>query len=187
MSTTHHVWQFLGPGSGHAFAESQRGLSESQQTDIFLGRPLSVPPPEVDVRYLSEGSLGNVIGSSFSAFVVSPAVQELIGAAAPAQFVAVRLPHDSSAPGYAILNVLAHVDCFDRGRSDWDHVPGRPERVLAVRRLVLRGIPLDAPAIFHVGGLPGVLLVRTDLRAALEGLGGVGEFVPIAHFRWGLI
>jgi hypothetical protein len=119
---------------------------------------------------------------------VSPAVQELLDTAAPGklQFVPVELPH-STGTGYAILNVLAHVPCFDFERSDYDRLPGHADRLIAVRRLVLREIPDDAPAIFHVAELPAAILVGKDLREKLEDLDdGVGEFISVDDFTWGV-
>jgi hypothetical protein len=185
LSGQHTVWQFLGPGSGYAFAESQRGLSEDQENAIYFGQPLPEPRPDVEIAYLSEGRLGGVIGSSFSALIVSATVRTLLGQRASAQFIPVRLPRHSGRD-YAVLNVLAHVACFDARRSDYDRIPGHPERLMAVRRLVLHAIPATAPPLFHVAELPGAILVRADLRAELEELDGVGEFVDVADFTWGL-
>jgi hypothetical protein len=182
----HAVWRFLGPGSGYAFAEGRRGLSEEQENTIFFGRRLPEPLPAVEIAYLSDGRTGNLIGSSFSAFVVSPAVRALLEPAAPVQFVPARLPRRRGS-GYAIMNLLAHVPCLDAERSDYDRMPGHPDRLLAVRRLVQREIPADAPALFHMAELPGAILVRADLRAGLEALGGCGEFVEVEDFRWGLV
>ncbi|HUA27930.1 MAG TPA: hypothetical protein VMC03_03530 [Streptosporangiaceae bacterium] len=181
----HTVWQFLGPGSGDAFAEGRRGLSEDQESAIYRGQRLPEPLPDVEIVYLSEGRIGNLIGSSFSAFVVSPAVRALLDPATPVQFVPVRLRRRAS--GYAIMNLLAHVPCLDTERSDYERMPGHPDRLLAVRRLVLHEIPADAPALFHMAELPGAILVRADLRAGLEALDSVGEFVEVEDFTWGMV
>jgi hypothetical protein len=186
LSMTHAVWQFLGPGSGDAFAESRRGLSDEQENAIYFGQRLPEPLPDVEVRALSEGRVGHVIGTSFSLFVVSPAVHALLDPAAPVQFVPVRLPRRRGS-GYAIMNLLAHVPCLDFERSDYDRMPGYPDRLLAIRQLVLREIPADAPALFHMAELPGAILVRADLRAGLEALDGAGEFVEVEDFTWGLV
>jgi hypothetical protein len=180
------VWQFPGPGSGDAFAESRRGLSPEQEDAIYFGERLPEPLPDVETGPLSEGRIGHVIGTSFSAFVVSPAVRALLDPVAPVQFVPVRLPSRPGS-GYAIMNLLAHVPCLDFERSDYDRMPGHPDRLLAVRRLILREIPLAAPALFHVAELPGAILVRADLRARLEALDGAGEFVEVEDFTWGLV
>lgn len=187
MNPNHTIWEFLGPGSSDAFAESQRGLSEEHDNAIYLGQPLPEPLPDVGIRYLSKGRIGNVIGSVLSAFIVSAAVRMLLERSAPVQFIPVQMPR-RTARDYAILNVLAHVACLDTEHSDYDRMPGHPERLLAVRRLVLREIPTDAPALFHVAELPAAILIRADLRAALEELDdGVGEFVRIEDFTWGLV
>jgi len=188
LSVRRAVWQFLGPGSGYAFAEGRRGLSDDQENAIYFGQRLPEPLPDVEVGPLSEGRIGHVIGTSFSAFVVSPDVRALLDSAAPLQFVPVRLPRHGGGrePGYAIMNLLAHVPCLDFERSDYDRMPGHPDRLLGVRRLVLHEIPADAPALFHVAELPGAILVRADLRARLEALDGAGEFVEIADYTWGL-
>lgn len=185
----HAVWQFLGPGSGYAFAEARRGLSDEQENAVYFGERLAEPLPDVTIGPLSEGRIGHVIGTSFSAFVVSPAVRALLDPVAPVQFVAVRLPRrpgSGHGPGYAIMNLLARVPCLDTERSDYDRMPGHPDRLLGLRRLVLREIPADAPAVFHVAELPGAILVRADLRARLEALDGAGEFVAVEDFTWGL-
>jgi hypothetical protein len=192
---SHAVWQFLGPGSGYAFAQGQRGLSDEQENAIYFGQRLREPLPDVEIGPLSEGRLGHVIGTSFSAFVVSPAVAGLLDPVSAVQFVPVRLPRGpgsgsdtgtGTGTGYAIMNLLAHVPCLDFERSDYDRMPGHPDRLLGVRRLVLRAIPADAPALFHVAELPGAILVRADLRAGLEALDGAGEFVEVGDFTWGL-
>lgn len=180
------VWQFLGPGFGDAFAESRRGLSHEQETAIYFGERLPEPLPDIEIGPLSEGRIGHVIGTSFSAFVVSAAVRALLDPVAPVQFIPVRLPRRRGS-GYAIMNLLAHVSCLDFERSDYDRMPGHPDRLLAVRRLILREIPSDAPALFHVAELPGAILVRADLRAGLEALDRAGAFVDVEDFAWGLV
>jgi hypothetical protein len=185
LSLPHAIWQFLGPGSGDAFAESRRGLSQVQENAIYFGERLPEPLPDVEIGLLSEGRIGHVIGTSFSAFVVSPAVRALLDPVAPVQFVAVRLPRRRGS-GYAIMNLLAHVPCLDFERSDYDRMPGDPDRLVGLRRLVLHEIPANAPAVFHVAELPGAILVRADLRAGLEALGAAGEFVEVEDFTWGL-
>jgi hypothetical protein len=182
----HAVWDSLGPGSGYAFALAWRGLSEEQGNAIFFGQRLPQPLPDVEIGPLSEGRIGNLIGTSSSAFVVSPAVRALLDPVAPVQFVPVRLPRRRGR-GYAIMNLLAHVPCLDTERSDYDRMPGHPDRLLAVRRLVLREIPADAPAAFHMSELPGAILVRDDLRAGLEALDRAGTFVDVEDFAWGLV
>jgi hypothetical protein len=189
LSPPRAIWQFLGPGSGDAFAEGRRGLTQEQEDAIYFGERLPEPLPDVEIMYLAEGRIGNVIGSSFSAFVVSPAVRALLDPVAPLQFLPVRLPRHRvrRRSGYAIMNLLAHVPCLDFERSDYDRISGYPDRLEAVRRLVLHEIPADAPALFHVAELPGAILVRADLRAGLEALDGVGEFVEVEDYTWGLV
>jgi len=80
------VWQFPGPGSGDAFAESRRGLSPEQEDAIYFGERLPEPLPDVETGPLSEGRIGHVIGTSFSALVVSPAVRALLDPAARPSF-----------------------------------------------------------------------------------------------------
>jgi hypothetical protein len=186
MSGTHAVWKFTGPGAGYAYAEGQRGLSVAQQNAIFFGEPLPDPLPEAEITALSEGMRGHLIGSSFSAFIVSRPARELLEGRAPVQFIPARLPR-GAAGDYAILNALASVPCFDYHGSEYERLAGDPRQILTVRRLVLRELPRDAPSLFHLAELPGALLVDEALRADLLKLDdGIGELVPVEDFTWGV-
>ena len=163
MSAGYRVWQDLGPGSGVAFAEGQEGLSDEHVTDLYRGRPLAEPFPDVRITYLGDGELGDLVGSAFSTPLVSPAIRAVLERAAPGavQFVPVELANRPGA-GYALLNVVASVPRLTAGRD----------------------VPPDAPPIAKVDAVPGAVFVRDDLREELEGTGGsVGEFLTVDEYE----
>jgi hypothetical protein len=188
LSSGLRIWQATGPGAAVAWAEAQRGLSEDQIVAIHFGRNLEEPLPEVEITSLSDGRLGNAIGSSFSVLIVSPAARNVltVGAAQALQFIEVQLPVPG-ADGYTIVNVVEHVPAFDEARSDVERLPAPPDRIVTVRKLALADVPGDAPPIFHIAEFPGPLVVRDELRARLEALGDAGEFIPIDDYEVGLV
>jgi hypothetical protein len=68
-----------------------------------------------------------------------------------------------------IANVLGTVDCVDRHRTQGDVSAVEPGEYLGISRLVLddRRIPEHAK-LFRIASQPQTLIVRDDLRAAME-------------------
>jgi hypothetical protein len=185
--TGHRVWEPLGPGSGIAYVEAQRGLTDDQVTAVFFGEPLPEPVPNVDLLSLTPGHLGNLLGSSFSAHIVSATLRDLLVRTVPGQLqlVPARLPGRRTAD-YAILNVLARVACLDLKHSRFQRLPGHPDRLQNISRLALRPIPKGTPPIFHIAEIPAAILVRKDLQEQIMAAGNaVGKFVPTEDYRWG--
>ncbi|NTX07400.1 hypothetical protein HUA75_37195 [Myxococcus sp. CA040A] len=81
-----------------------------------------------------------------------------------------------AAKDYFIANVLEHVDCIDKERSEVEELDPDPARLSGLFRLRVLDdrIPAEA-ALFRLKPMPPAILIREDLRARLsaESLSGI--------------
>ena len=179
------VWQDWMPGDGYAWAIAFDSLSDRDQDAIFFGRRLSEPLPSPTVSELTEGELGDLVGSGASLLIVSPSLRRVLDreAGSATQLIPVEIDGHPDA-GYAIVNVLTELDLLDRDRSSCSR--DEDGLLMGVRSLALRPVPADAPPIFRLVEPAGVVVVERELREALEAAAtSPGRFVPVEDFRWG--
>jgi hypothetical protein len=81
---------------------------------------------------------------------------------------------------FSVVQLTKYTDAFDRERSEY--VPDElfPDAVLAVKKLVLKDVPL--PPLFRLQGFEGPLMVSAAAREALDkaGIRGV-RFIALEH------
>jgi hypothetical protein len=183
----YRLWQGYMPGSDYAFGEQVEGLSYEQDTQLLLGERLAEPLPVVRVTKLTPGKRPDTLDTASAARLVAPNVRAALEAccAETIQFLPAKVSRYPRTD-YVVVNVLARADLFDRKQSEFDTLSGEPEIVSRIRRLVLKPIPEGTPGVVHVTGLPGTLLVRDDVREALEAASrSPGTFVPVEEYREG--
>jgi hypothetical protein len=182
----HWIWDGYSPGAGYAFAESQKGLSPEQQRAILLGTPLDEPLPEVRVTAFSAGKLPDVMASAFYPLLVSDAVRKVVEEQVPegVQYLPAKLEGKRAGTWWA-LNATGRVAAVDLKKSEYDTYAGSQD-IRRVKRLVLKPVPADAPALFHLGEIPHVLVVSDAFRRAVEKAGdAVGVFQDPDEWRLG--
>lgn len=183
----YRVWRGYYPGSGFAFAETVSGWSYELDNCILFGQPLSPPLPKLKIAKLSPGELPDTLVMAGSGTFVSPRLHAVIEQAAGeyVQFIPVATVGSSRTP-YRLLNLLALVPCLDLARSKYETFDAPPQAIRTLSKMVLTTIAPGRPPIFHVEEMPGVIIVRSDLREAMEATSAsAGEFIPIARFRRG--
>ncbi|HUQ84058.1 MAG TPA: DUF1629 domain-containing protein [Gemmatimonadaceae bacterium] len=68
-----------------------------------------------------------------------------------------------------VANVLTIVDCVDREKTVGEPYPARPEWYISTKRLSIRPEKVDAALdLFRLGEMPRRIIVRDDLKAAIE-------------------
>lgn len=184
----HQVWRGYYPGSGFAFAETVDGWSYEVDHEVLFGHRLPDPVPRLTVGKLSRGELPDTLAMAGSGILVSSRLSAVLewGAGQHIQFIpaAIKRVRDER---YSLANLLSLVPCLDRERSDFDTFDAPPHAIRTMRKMVLAPILPEAPAIFHMREMPGVILVRDDLREAMcEASSSAGEFLPVSSFRRGL-
>jgi hypothetical protein len=183
----YQVWDAYYPGSGFASVEEMTGITDEQENEVFFGTPIPEPLPVVSITRLSEGEMPDALGTFTASRLTSMTLREPIERFCPEciQFVPVRLPGRRD-PTYFLLNITSHFACFDRNRSEFKAYEDPPHAIRTVRKLVLKPIPQEAPAVFHLAEIPGVILVRDDLRTEMQAVSSsAGTFTPTAEFTFG--
>jgi len=181
----HFIWKGYFPGSGYAFAESQEGLTSEQTIAMRVGTKLPEPLPKVTITRLSEGELPDLLESVWASKVVSAKLKGVLEKNCPKciQYIPVKLEEYPNLK-YWIANVLTSIPCLDREKSKVTTSPQPPHAVRRVSKLVLKPIPGDAPALFHMEELPAAILVSANLRQALESASeSAGEFIVVKEYR----
>lgn len=181
----HWIWDGYSPGAGYAFAESVDGPPAEAQERILAGTPLQEPLPEMRVTALSEGALPDALASVVDVLLVSDALRAVLDEHVPAgvQYLPGRVK--GTRAGYWGVNATARVAAMDRAKSEFETYAGT-EAMSRVRRLVLRPIPADAPALFHLEEISQLLLVSDALRRALEAASeSAGVFTSPDEWRLG--
>lgn len=179
------VWQPLFKGEGVAFAEDLTGLSLSQYAAAARGRRLRAPLPSLSYGAFSSGPLPDVLAGPVGLLTVSERLRAVLDreSGAKIQFIPARLRGRKGS--YSLANVLDQVACFDRERSRHTAEDGSDEAV-KVKKLVLTPVPPEAPGVFHVPGLPGILVFRRALKEAIEEeTTSAGRFVEVSKFQLG--
>jgi hypothetical protein len=181
----HWIWDGYSPGGAYAFAESVGGLPDAAQEAVLFGRPLDEPLPAMRVTALSPGALPDTLATVVDVLLVSDTLRAVLREHVPdgVQHLPARVP---GADGeYWGVNATARVAALDREKSELENYPGT-EAVRRVRRLVLRPIPADAPALFHLEEIPQLLLVSDALRKALQAASkSAGEFQAPEEWKLG--
>ncbi|WIG94159.1 DUF1629 domain-containing protein [Myxococcus sp. SDU36] len=76
---------------------------------------------------------------------------------------------------YAIANPLMRVECMDHERSKCRRRTGAPEQIVEVKLLHVReGMIPEQAQLFRLAELPKLMVVRSDLLAALQEAGLTG-------------
>ncbi|NMO20772.1 hypothetical protein HPC49_25725 [Pyxidicoccus fallax] len=121
------------------------------------------------------------VRNTLNYWVVSAALRAILEreAGTPVDFHPVSIINHKgrAAPGsFFIANVLAKEDCVDRAATDADESAMAPGFFSGIYRLALDPKRISPEArLFRLKQMPSVLIVRDDLRAALEphGLQGI--------------
>jgi hypothetical protein len=137
-------------------------------------------PQDLELRMADEApgiQIPDAIDNALGYLLVSGRLRALLEAETepPIEFLPFRLiDHKGrvAADDTAIGNVLLTVDCIDRNRSRGIDNPLRPHEFMRLERLELRpdAIPRDVQ-IFRLATRPSVILIRDDLRAAMDAAG----------------
>jgi hypothetical protein len=185
----HQVWDGYDAGSGYAFAESVEGWSYELAYQVLSGQRLPEPLPRLTVTRLSPGKRPDAMATVGSGILVSSILKEVLEqwAGEHIQFVPVKIQRYPKAR-YSLVNLLAHVPRLDRARSKYETYDEPPHAIHTLRKLVLTTIAPDAPPIFRMAEIPGVILVRDDLREAMQAVSSSpGLFVPVSKYRRGVL
>jgi hypothetical protein len=185
---THRVWRGYYPGSGFAFAEKVDGWSYEIDDEVLFGRRLLDPLPRLRVTKLSPGELPDALAMAGSGILVCTKLNAVLRRSVTSQIqcLPASIQRDSQAR-YALINLLASVVCLDRERSEYDAYEDPPHAIRTMRKMVLTPIAADAPLAFHIAEMPGVILIRDDLRETMQAVStSAGEFVPVDEYRRGV-
>nr|WP_163781128.1 DUF1629 domain-containing protein [Myxococcus vastator] len=137
-------------------------------------------------RRLGGKVVHDYVENSLGYLIVSERVRSVLEhlATAPIEYLPLRItdhkgrlhPH-----AFFIVNVLGHVACADRTRSQYLESSMRPGQFCDLTRLYLDTDRVDARKnIFRLAELPRVILVREDLAEALHQCGSAGgELLPM--------
>lgn len=183
--TTHWVWQPYSTEPGMAFATRIEGMEADEYGKLIRGERLD-PKIQLVVKELIPGRLTDQLGSAWGGIFVSPVLRAVLEAEASAniQFIPVRVTRHSAHP-YFSVNVLDSLPVLDLERSKYTLYEGTNE-LQTLSKLVLRKLPPDAPAIFHMAEEPVIVLVSADLHRRLhEASDSPGRFVPVEKFKLG--
>ena len=184
----YRVWRGYYPGSGFAFAEKMTGWSYELDCEVLFGRRLPAPLPRLTITKLSPGTLPDAMAMAGSGILVSSRLKGVLEQPAGEylQFVPAAIKRDPKAR-YSLVNLMALVPCLDRELSKYEAYEDPPHAIRTLRKLVLTAIVPDAPAVFRIAEMPGVILVRDDLREAMQAVSASpGEFTPISRYRRGV-
>lgn len=186
-------WDGYDAGSGFAFAQEVGGWTHELDDEVLMGRRIA-KRPRLRVQWLSRGKLPDALAMAGSGTFVSSVLRKVLETAAAAhiQFLPVTVPSGlwgqphTGARRYHLVNVIHRVSCFDRKRSRYEIYDEPPHAIHALRKLVLTPIPKEAPPIFKIDEMPSVILIRDDLRQAMQELSAsAGRFTPIGNDRRG--
>jgi hypothetical protein len=180
------VWQIYVPGEGYTFCEAMDGLTEEYRTALMLGEPLAPPLPTFEVKRLTAGTLGDMLGTGWSAMLLS----DRIRACLPddiVQFVPVTLPVPSP-QAYHLANFLELRKGFDYERSEYELNDGDPLDIERVKSLHLSFDDPDLPPVFRLWELPFVILVQAELRERIEAVSASpGHFIRPEDYSYGYL
>jgi hypothetical protein len=173
-------WSDYSTQRGLAFVLKIKELTIHSYVKLARGERIRLRSSPWTVTDLRPGKMTDVL-SSYTGLIVSDTIKAIVEAedSGSLQFIPIAVPGHRNRR-YWMLHVLGHVDAIDRGRSDIREEDG----LTVVRKIVLKSLPNDTPAIFRFEGLAPFVLVRDDLRRRLEAASTTpGVFIPIQELR----
>jgi hypothetical protein len=122
---------------------------------------------------------GDLVHNTMGYTLASERMKKLLEDActAPIEFLPFALVNHKgrSAGTFYIANVLAVSDCVDRARTEGVEDAVNQGRLMIIRKLVLDDARIDPKLnLFRIAVLPSVLIIREDLRRAIEAAGMTG-------------
>lgn len=171
------------------FAEKNCAISEpparlSKAWRLRSGMPVASDWPKSAKLSMDTGLGGNAVKDAvynqLGVLTVAEKVKEamqgaLVGKAEFLPFTLVTGKGKPLAGTYWVVNVLEIHDCVDRDKTEGSASGARPGGYAEIRKLVLDDdkIPKDVN-VFRIDPRPEILVVRDDLRSALESGGFSG-------------
>ena len=182
----YQVWDAYYPGSGFASVEEIGDLTDEQERAIFFGRPLVPPLPRITIKKLTKGKMPDTLGTVTASRLVSARLRAVLEKFCPVgiQFSRATSPRFTKTR-YFMANITMHLACFDRDRSQYRTFSDPPYAIHAVKKMVLKPIPQDAPAVFHLEEMPAVILVHDGAlcREMQSVSSSPGTFTKVDHYQ----
>ncbi|MCP3168887.1 imm11 family protein [Myxococcus qinghaiensis] len=170
---------------GHCLIDEVPESLDSKVWRIAAGLPMEHRYPNHVVLPMDKGHKGLVVPDLVSnterIAIVSTRLKTLLEqhSGARIEFLPVSIANHKgriAAKDYFIANVLDHVDCIDKERSEVQELDPDPARLSGLFRLQVLEDRIPAEAnLFRLKPLPPAILIRETLRARLsaENLSGV--------------
>ncbi len=146
-------------------------------------------PPDVTLRMDAEQPgllVPDLIKNTFRFCLVSSKLKALLEqeAGAEIEFLPTAITNHKGRTvlgDFFIANVIGTQDCVDLERSEFDALEDEPDRFNALFRLHLREDRIPSGLkLFRIQPMPGVLVLRDDLRTRLEEQGLTGaQYIPM--------
>lgn len=118
--------------------------------------------------------LADSVGNSISLFIVSKKIKQLIVPTVQVglEFLPAKiLNHNGrlASDAYFAVNFLHLTQVIDKIKSEFEMSESFPDRIFSFRKLrLLEGIRKNGPALLRPQEKPDMLLVREDLKVAME-------------------
>lgn len=177
------VWSIFEAGSGFAFCESLDGLSEKQYNQLVLGKKLNPVPDKLSIAKVSDGIIGDSIGTIWGLHIVSEDLMQILPPD-EIQFVPIWGGIEMKKK-YFLANVLVLAN-MDLGRSEVEMSKIFPEEVEKIKKLVLTEFKGMAPAVFRLKEVPSCIIVDKKLRLNIDSVTeNGGQFVKIEDYNIG--
>ncbi len=145
---------------------------------ISAGLPMGHHFPPNLIFQMDRGHPGQAIPDLVSnterISIVSGKLKSLLEqhAAARIEFLPISIARANGrivAKDYFIANVLDHVDCVDKARSEVEELNPDPTMLSGLFRLQVHSSQIPAEArLFRLKSMPPAVLIRDDLRAILD-------------------
>lgn len=183
-TSTYSVWTQANTDGPWAEAWGVSGLTLEQSSRLIEGEPLGNDVPKVVFDKVSAGKTPDLLPTP-KGWVVSEALKDILAAfRANIEFVTVKV--EGLRAAYYIANVLDKVNALDDTKSKITRFTTGRRAIKEIKRLVLRPLAAKTPAVFRLAEAPTVILVRDDLRQAIETTcHGAGSFTPVSTFHTG--
>lgn len=186
MSNSWFVWEAYDAGSGHAFCDASAGLSETQKTALMLGRPMDLPLPTLEIESLTDGEIGDVLGTAWSSLIFSERVKDLLPKDI-VQWIPVSFPIPVTRK-YYVANFLELHEGIDAKKSTYQSDSNDLRDIHKLKSLHLKFKTENLPPIFRLDELPFVVLVSAQLRESIEKISpSPGIFITPNKYSFGYL
>ncbi len=179
----YYIWSIYEAGSGFAFCEDLGGITEMYEDQIILGQKIDPMPDDLKIQKLSEGDIGDSIGTVWGLHIVADHIMKKLPED-EVQIIPVDIDGESNKNYFLIYT--EEISNLDMEKSEVEMSDIFPDEVGKVKKMVLKEFKDKAPMIYKLEEVPSCIVISELLKLEIESVtNSGGEFIKVEDYTQG--